>query len=126
MIDEHLYSFLSNNTTITDVCPRIYSVDAPADVALPLVTYQELSNYRTRSWDGTNPQIQSSVVISAWATTKAEAASVANVLLDELEDYVGAMGTKTVQQIDLDNAVLSYDPDTKEYGAGIDCTIYYY
>lgn len=126
MIDEHLYSFLSSNTAITDICPRIFSVDAPADVDLPLVTYQELSNYRTRSWDGVNQQIQSNLTIDVWAKSKIEAADIANVILDELEDYAGAMGAKTVQQVDISGAVLSYDAEQAEYGCSIDVEVWYY
>lgn len=126
MIDEQLYSFLSTNTAITDACPRIYGVDAPADVTLPLITYAEYSNYRTRSWDGVNQQIQSNLTIDVWAKSKIEAADIANVILDELEDYAGLWGTKTIQQVDIGGAVLSYDAEQAEYGCSIDVEVWYF
>lgn len=126
MIDQHLYAYLSGNTTITNACSRIYAIAAPADVAFPLITYMEVSNDRIRSWDGTNPLIQAQVVVDVWAATKLDAANIANVILSELEDYTGSMGTKTIEQCDIENAVLSFDPDTGNYGAGIDLTIFYH
>lgn len=126
MIDEHLYAFLSGNTAITTACPRIYATAAPADVDLPLITYQEITNDRIRSWNGTNPLIQSQIVVDVWARTKVEAANIANAILSEFEDYAGPLGAKTCEQCDIENAVLSFDPATGNYGAGIDLTVFYH
>lgn len=117
---------MSTNTSITDVCGRIYPIAAPADVDLPLITYQEIRNDRILSWDGTNPLLQSQVIIDVWAVTKVSAAEIANAIIDEFQDYVGALGVDaSVSQVEIENAVLSFDPNTGNYGAGIDLTIWW-
>lgn len=125
MIDKHLYTLLSGNTTITTACPRIYSEAPPSDVDLPFITYQELGSEWQYTWNGANDLLNSTVIVDVWGATKQVAIEIGEVILSELKNYKGAMGTKTIRQCEIENAISNFDAQTRQYVATIELNIWY-
>ena len=125
MIDKYLYAFLSSNTAITDLCPRIYGIDAPSDVQMPIIVYSESSNVLQKTWDGTNGLTQSFSIVQAWGSSKAEAEAIGDVIFGEMADYSGAMGDASAEQVFCESSVLGFDDDVKLWGAVLQFEIWY-
>ena len=126
MIDQYLYAFLAGNATIVAACPRIYSVDAPSDVELPIIVYSEGANTYQRTFDGVNPLIQSFCTIQNWCETKAEAESIGNVIYGQFADYTGPLGTATAESVFVESSVLGMEDETKLFGCITELEIYYH
>jgi len=126
VIDKHFYALLTGNSTITTACSRIYSIAAPADVDMPLITYQEIDADGIYTWDGASDLLNSSVDVDVWAQSKKDVAEIAYIIWDEFKDYRGAMGTKTIIQCEAKPPYAAFYPQTKSYGATIELSIWYH
>lgn len=101
-----LRSALVASTSFTSlVSARIYPVLAPADAALPLVTWRRSGIAREQTLGSPMGVPRVSVEFSIFATTYESARSVSNAMRVILDGYGGTSDNTTVRQTSLENEV---------------------
>ncbi len=106
MLESDLLTFLASKTTITSlVSSRIYPNKAPLGVTYPCVTYFKVSATRIRDMDGASGMVHSRIQINAWDNTPTTGYSsvkaIADAIRKEVDNYTGAMGSTTVDAVQL-------------------------
>lgn len=98
---------------------RVYPDVAPADAALPYITYQQvggqaLAYLETAVVGKRNARFQ----VNVWATTRTAAANLARTVEDTL------VASTTLRAIPIGAMNAEYEPDTGLYGARQDFSIW--
>lgn len=100
MIGTDLRTYLLTKSSITAlVDSRIYPSDAKEGQPYPRILYTENGGQRTGSFDGANPQVQTSFELLCQSEDSDEAKAVRDALENVLDYYSGAMDSTTVQGV---------------------------
>jgi len=102
MIEEGLYSYLTSQSTITDIVgDRVYPTKLPQTPELPCVVFTTLGSYPIARQDGKAVLDRTQFQIDCYANTSLDAKLLSKAIRDVLERYVGPMGTHTVRDTQL-------------------------
>lgn len=118
MICEGLRTLLLTQSSITNVVGTsgIYVSAAPQTATLPYIVLDRISDEKHKALDGYTGTRHGEVDIECWDTTPGDAASLAKIVSDYLDDFSGATGgDETIlssHQID-DNDTFA-EPDSGE------------
>ncbi len=98
-IEKAIYSLLSGDPTLSGlVGTRIDPVLVPQGTAMPAVTYMQIPSRRDDTLGGPTGLVQSRWQFNCWASTTAEARTVASALRQAISGYSGS-GTGVVIQV---------------------------
>jgi hypothetical protein len=127
-IESGLLAFLVGNTGLTAlVGTRIYPLRVPEGAALPALVYYKISGPSEHSKDGdmnlNHPRFQ----FTAWANKYGDAKAVGTAVTSALNAFANgsSMGGIVVAQIIVENDTDLHDPQTLEFGASLDATIWH-
>lgn len=122
-MEADLYSALANDATVGGLVgigssARVYPMILPQGSVLPAVTYQVVDKPRidTASLSGHNSRIRARVQVDCWATTYAQAKSLATATRNALLSAFTALN--------LDDRDL-YEDDTHIYRVSADFSVWY-
>ena len=117
MIDDHLYSFLTNQSSITDlVSTRIYPQILPQEPVYPAITFRQDSHDYEETFEGQGGMTDSYYSIDAWAKTFAEAMSIGNVVRNAMQNTVGEFGGINIHRCIVSNGPISvYEDEVEGY-----------
>lgn len=107
-------------------CPaaggRVYPLTLPQGTTMPALVYQQVSGGRLRSHGGSfgRPRWQ----IDCWASTYAEARTLAGEVESCLEAYRGAMGGEQVKISFVENEHDAYEPEARLYRVIVDVIVW--
>lgn len=93
MISDHLYSFMTSQSAITDiVSTRIYPAILPPQPTYPAITYRESDDDFSEDFTGITSPTVSSYFIDAWGDTYSDAVSLCAAIRSALNNQKGNFG----------------------------------
>lgn len=99
-LGDDLRTYLLTKTSVTTlVGVRIYPQVLPKGAVYPAITYARLGGERTRSLEGANGQVMTTVQFSCWSESWDQSEVVAEALRNVLECFQGTFDTTTVQGV---------------------------
>lgn len=117
--DEALVQFLlSRPGVVGEVGERIYPSPLPQKAVLPAVTYSDVSDVGSHSFDGPDATRRPRYQLDHWARTRAEARRAEGVTREALDGFQGVWpGGLRIQGVFRRNGWVVYEPETKLYQA---------
>jgi len=128
-IESGLFAFLEANAGITAlVGTRIFPLRVPEGATLPALVYHKISGPSAHSKDGDMSLNHPRYQFTVWADKYADAKAVRTAVNAALNSFVNGstMGGIVVDQIIAENDADLHDPQTLEFGASIDATIWHH
>ncbi len=106
-IGTDLRTYLLTKTSITNlVASRIYPLEVPEGAAYPRIVYTENGGQRTGSFDGANPQVNTSFSLLCQSISGDNVRAIRDALENVLDYFSGTMDSTTVQGV-----FVTRDPD---------------
>lgn len=100
MCDDLLYAKLSGDATLTaTVGSRIYPTEADEDASLPFLVYDSETADPQHHWGGPSYLDLLDAEVRAVATTRAQAKTLIDRVVEILDGFAGTAGGQTVQII---------------------------
>ena len=117
MIDDALYTFLTGQSTITDlVSTRIYPDELPENPTYPAITVSADQHFGDDDYDGDNGFAQSDYFFDAWAYDRDDAKSIADALRTLFKGHQGMTGGIYVHRVHLQfGPICVFEDSVKAY-----------
>ena len=116
MIQEAIYSILSNDAAVTAlISNRIYHLTISQNSPAPCISYSINEGPEDETFDGQGDFRQDDLQIDCWASTYTEALQLATVIKAVLKNYSGVVAGTNIQRITLDTAVSVFEDDVDLY-----------
>lgn len=131
LIESAIYSLLKNDGTINGlVGTKIYPNLVPQSIAMPAITYQEISSPREYTASGATGTTEARFQINCWDDNYSGAKEVAEAVRKKLSGYKGTVGILKIQSCFLvdEDDMPQASPETdvlKRYGKRLDFILMY-
>ena len=124
MIDEGLRLFLLQYPGVeAEIEARVYPAPLPEGVDLPAVTYTDISDVGSYSFDGPDCLSKVTYQIDHWAETREEARRVERATRQALSGYSGSWQGTAVRGVFRRNTLTLRDPESQLWRAVSDYQI---
>ena len=121
-----IYSILSNDSTLTAIIgTKLFPVVAEQGAANPLVVFSIISERPTNAMGVDINPVESTIQISCYSDTGAQALSIKDAVKNALQRYQGTSGGVVVQDIFYENQRADYDGELKEHRRDLDFRVYF-
>lgn len=125
MIDEAIYTLLSNDAGITaKVSSRIYPLHTPQEPIFPALTFGKIAvGTKDLHHSGSNQSAKSLYQFSCFAQTLKQAKELAKAVKDLLHGYSGTVGSEKIYYSKVLNEIDLFDVDLIIYYVPVDVEI---
>ncbi len=100
MIQEDIYSLLSDDAGVIAVTTNIYPVSGPQNTTFPVIVYTRISSFRGQNFDEVENFVRSTFMVDSYAETYTAALALAELVKTALNNYSGG----SIHIIKLDSA----------------------
>jgi len=100
MIQEDIYSLLSDDAGVIAVTTNIYPVSGPQNTTFPVIVYTRISSFRGQNFDEVENFVRSTFMVDSYAETYTAALALAELVKTALNNYSGG----NIHIIKLDSA----------------------
>ena len=125
MIAESFAQFLLNNVAITAITLEIRPLlllDGHDD---PAIVYMQADDEKERTLGSFSALQRARFFVDCYSTSYSQARGLAETVRAELENYRGAFGDHTVEQVDFDYDADLFEDDTRLYRVALRLTMWY-